>query len=115
MSPLSIVGPDELALFKMFKTDPKLSAAGASMPTLGKLRVGQRTVYTFKFRLAAGSYVQSALNDNRLPNEAPIVSSDNLPADFQKAIDERLAALKKSPLGSIGAMMDAMGKPAINP
>jgi hypothetical protein len=104
---LGVVGPDELAMFKVFKEDTNMSQISGFMPTFDKLRVGQRTIYQMRLHLPQEAMVAQSLNDNRLPKDAPTVSMSNLPADFQKLLAERVELFKKSPLGSLGAMMGA--------
>jgi hypothetical protein len=48
--------------------------------------------------------IKQSLLDHHFPNNALIVAENNLPADFQKQIADRLEALKKTPFGNMGAM-----------
>jgi hypothetical protein len=112
---LGVLGPDELALMKMFKEDPNMSAVSGFMPSMEKLKVGERSVIAMTLQLPQEAFIKETLNDNRMPPDAPVASMSNLPEPFQKLIAERLEVLKKSPFGSIGAMMGGMGRGPIKP
>jgi len=91
------LGADELAMFKLFKEDPNMAQASAMMPQIDQLHLGQREVYDFRFTVAPRVYMEKSLHDDKVTDKSPIVKVANLPADFQKQIDQRLAALKKLP------------------
>ena len=88
-------GADELALLKMFKDMPGMEQLGGMMPTIDEVRIGERSVYEFRFTVAQGVYVEKTLNDDRVNSKSPVVKMANLPGAFAKKIDERLAAFKK--------------------
>ena len=99
-----VLGPDEMALFKMMSETKGAEAFTNMLPNMSKLRIGERSVMNFTFHLAPLVSVKQTLKDNRLPKDAPVVAQNALPSDFQKQIADRLAALKKSPLGGMGGM-----------
>ncbi len=111
---LGILGSDELAIFKMFREDKNYAQISGMLPKFDKLRIGNRTVMSFTFRLTPQISVKQNLKDHHLPKNAPIVSDKNLPDDLQKQVDEKLAMFKKSPLGALGALMGGQ-KQAIHP
>ncbi|MEZ0327037.1 MAG: hypothetical protein ACAH95_14145 [Fimbriimonas sp.] len=112
---MGVLGPDELALFKLFKDDPNMSAVSAFMPSLDKLRIGERGVITMMLQLPQEAFIRETLYDNKLPQNAQVASMTDLPPAFQKLVAERLEALKKSPFGSLGALMGGMGRGPIKP
>jgi len=103
---VGVLGPDELAMFKMMK-DAKGEGAdqmSTLLATLGKLKIGDQSVLRFTFHLPSQVVIKQSLLDHHFPNNALIVAENNLPADFQKQIADRLEALKKTPFGNMGAM-----------
>ncbi|MDR3690751.1 MAG: hypothetical protein P4L46_15345 [Fimbriimonas sp.] len=106
MGMLGMLGPDEMAMFTMMK-DQKGSGSeqlDAILPTLGKLKIGDRSVMHFTFHVANQVVVHQLLRDQRFPDNALVVSANTLPSDFQKQIAARVEALKKSPFGAMGSM-----------
>ncbi len=101
----SLMGPEELATLRFLKESMGNNPAATQIPQPDKVRLGQRSVMEFAFRLAPGISVKQTLMDNSVPKDGPVVTMENLPADFQKRIDDKIAALKKSPMGAFGAMM----------
>ncbi|HJP83766.1 MAG TPA: hypothetical protein VJ835_09705 [Fimbriimonadaceae bacterium] len=93
----AVLGPDELAMLKMFKEMPGMEQAASFMPTIDEVRLGDRTVYDFTFTVADGVTLERSLNDDRMSANSPVYKMSNLPADFSKKIDERMAAFKKIP------------------
>lgn len=93
----AVMGADELAMLKMFKDMPGMEQFSAMMPTIEEVRLGERSVYEFKFTVAEGVYLEKTLNDDRLSSKSPVVKMANLPSAFAKKIDDRLAAFKKLP------------------
>ncbi len=105
MAMLGVLGPDELALFKMLRTSPGAEQLSGMFPKFPQLRVGERSVMKFSFHLAPLVSIQQTLKDNRLGKDAALYSEDGLPADLQKRVAARTEALKKSPFGAIGSFM----------
>ena len=112
---MGVLGPDELAIMKMFKEDPNMAAVAGFMPSMEKLKIGERSVISMTVQLPQEAYLKETLHDNRMPANAPVASLANLPEGFQKLIAERLELIKKSPFGSIGALMGGMGRGPIKP
>jgi hypothetical protein len=112
---MGVLGPDELALIKLFKDDPNMAAMSGFMPALDKLRLGERGVVSLTLHLPQEAFIKETLYDNKLPSNGPVVAMADLPPGFQKLVAERLEALKKSPFGSIGALMGGMGRGPIKP
>jgi len=102
---MGVLGPTEMAMFKMFKDEPAYAAMSSYLPSLDRMRVGDRSTYAFRFTLAPQVYMTQNLADNRVPQNGAIVAYANLPADFQKRIAAKLIEVKKSPLGSLGGLM----------
>jgi hypothetical protein len=105
--PMSVLGADELAMFQMFKEDTNMGMVGDLIPTLDQVRLGTRRIWNFTFQLTPEASMATKLNDNESPKGETITMAA-LPAAFQKTIDARLQALKKSPLGMLGGMMGGM-------
>jgi len=97
-----ILSPVELALFGMMKSAPNRNGSD-NIPSFGKLRIGERVAMKFTIHLAPQVVIRQSLNDHRMPKDAQVVAENSLPADFQKQVDERMAALKASPFGSMMA------------
>ncbi len=93
----AVLGADELAMLKMFKDMPGMEQMASFMPTIDEVRLGERSVYEFKFFFAPGVTMDKTLNDDRVAGNAPAVKVSNLPSEFAKKIEERLAAFKKLP------------------
>ncbi|MBC8063559.1 MAG: hypothetical protein H7Y17_01915, partial [Chlorobia bacterium] len=93
----AVLGADELAMLKMFKDMPGMEQMAALMPVIDDLRLGERSVYEFKFTVAEGVWMEQTLNDDKINAKSPVVKMANLPAAFAKKIDDRLAAFKKLP------------------
>jgi len=100
---LGVLGPDEMALFTMLKSTKGAEQVAGMLPSFGKLKIGEMSVLHFTFHLAPLVSVKQTLHDHRFGNNAPIVAENGLPADFQKQIDDRMAALKKTPFANFGA------------
>ncbi len=105
------LGPEELGAFKMFRDDPKYQMISSLLPTFERVKVGSRTLMKFKFALAPSVSMMEQLNDCSLPKGAPVVSMDDLPADFQARINQDEEKVKKSPLGALGPMLGGAPKP----
>ncbi len=93
----AVLGADELAILKMFKDMPGMEQMAGMMPVIDEVRLGERTVYDFKFHFAPSVTMDKSLNDDRISSSSPIVKMTNLPAEFAKKIEDRLAAFKKMP------------------
>ncbi len=104
---IDILGPQELAMFKMFKEDKAYASFAGQLPSFPQLRIGDRTVYNFTFHLTPQVTIKQSLKDHRLPKDAQVVAENALPADLQKQVQDELTALKKSPLGAASAFMGA--------
>lgn len=106
---MAMLGPDELAFFRFFKEDKAFKDMAGYMPKLGKVRIGQRTVWDLQFHVASNKVVRTTLLDPRIDRNSPAVASDALPADLNALIAKRLDEIKKSPMGALGGMMGAFG------
>jgi hypothetical protein len=115
MGYMGVLGPDELALFRLFKEDAGMSAVSGAMPSLDKLKIGERSIIRMTLQLPEQAFIRTTLYDNRMPKDAPTVSMGSLPEPFQKLVAQRLEALKKSPFGSLGALLGGMGQGPIKP
>lgn len=93
----AVMGADELAMLKMFKDMPGMEQLSGMMPTIDEVRLGERSVYDFKFIFGQGVTMDKSLNDDRMSSKSPVVKMANLPADFSKKIEDRLVAFKKLP------------------
>ena len=113
MAMLGVLGPDELALFKMLRSTKGAEAFSNMFPKFGKLRIGDRSVLNFTFHVAPQVSLKQTLKDHHLDKNSTVVSEDTLPADLQKKISEREEAMKKSPFGNLASMFG--GGPAIHP
>ncbi len=108
---LSILGPDEMSLFRLMRESKDSSAQMNNfLPLFTNFKLGQRTNMAFTFHLASQTCVKQTLRDHRMPAGSPAIAENNFPSDFQKAIAKKLDFLKKSPMG--GAMS---GGPVIHP
>lgn len=96
----AMLGADELALFRMFKDMPNGEMVAQMMPTIGQVRLGERTNYHLKFFAASDVALERTLQDNSVGAGGGLYTMDTLPADFKALIDKRYQALKKSPLGA---------------
>ena len=113
MAMIGVLGPDELALFKMMRSQKGAEAFSAMFPKFPKLRIGDRSVMNFTFHVAPQVSLKQTLKDHHLNKNSSIFSEDNLPSELQKKIAEREEALKKSPFGSMAGMFG--GAAAIHP
>ena len=102
MLAFTALGADELAMFKYFKEDPNMAQMAAMMPTIGQLRIGERTNIVLKLFAAQDVASDKMLQDNKVDPNSPPVSLDNLPAAFQERIKQRYEAFKKSPIPGFG-------------
>jgi hypothetical protein len=113
MAMIGVLGPDELALFKMMRSQKGAEQFSAMFPKFPKLRIGDRSVMNFTFHVAPQVSLKQTLKDHHLDKNSSIFSEDNLPSDLQKKIAEREDALKKTPFGSMAGMFGGAG--AIHP
>jgi hypothetical protein len=111
----AVLGADELAMLKMFKDMPGMEQMSAFMPNIDEVRLGDRSVYDFKFTVAPRVTMDKSLNDDSISAKSPIVKMANLPGDFAKKIDERLAAFKKMPFFDPAFMNPQRGTPPPSP
>lgn len=109
MGPLAVLGADELAMFKMFREDKNYSMMMGMMPSIDRVKLGERSVWTMMFHVAPKTAMKAVLNDNRMAKGGKTVALNDLPAAHQKRIALKLEEIKKSPLGSIGGMLGGMG------
>jgi len=106
---MAVMDAEMLATFRMLKENQEFASFSAMIPSPDKVRVGERTSLAFTFQVAPKVAAHQTLNDNRLPSDAAVVTMANLPDGFQKLIGAKLDAVKKSPLGALGALMGGMG------
>ena len=96
---IGVVGADELAMFRYFTEDPKMSQmAGEAMPRIDGLKLGKRRSMRFVFNVAPQTIFEHTLNDDAIDRNAPVTPMDKLPDDLKSLVDKRLAELKKNPL-----------------
>ncbi len=107
---LGVLGPDELSMFRMLKEDKNMQQFAGQLPTFDKMKLGERTVLTFKFQFTQALSHSGSLNDNQFPNGGRIVSMGALPDDLQKKLDDHYNIFKKSPLGAMMGMAGGMGR-----
>ena len=103
------LGADELAIIKMITEDKNMSAAAEFMPKFDKVKIGERTKMHFTFRFTPSISLSESLMDHRLASDAATATMNALPSNFTKLIDERAAALKKSPFGAMMSGFGALG------
>jgi len=111
--PLSLLGPNEMAVIKLSKESKDVEFFGDGLPPLSKLRIGDRSILKFTFHLAPQVSVMETLGDHRFAANSRLVSENDLPGDFQKQIASRMEALKKSPPGNLGGLLS--GADTIHP
>ena len=104
MAMLGVMGPDEMAFFTMMKQQKGAEQFASMLPNFGKLKIGNETIYNFTFQLGSQVMFKRSLRDHVIPANSQIVSENNLPAEFQRQIDERMKVLKKAGIGNIGGM-----------
>ncbi len=109
------LGADELAMLRFFKEDPKMGLMAGMMPTVDRLRLGERTNIELKIFVAEDVALERQLQDNRIDANSPVVSMDNLPAEFRARIDKRLEAFKKSPFPGFPGGMAPVKPPSPSP
>lgn len=102
---MGVLGPEELGLFKMFRSMAGAEQISAMMPKFDKLHVGERTLLNFSFHLAPQVSMKQTLKDHHLSKDGTVYSEDNLPSDLQKKVAQREEEYKKSPMGAIGSFM----------
>lgn len=87
--------PEELAMYRGLKDDPNMAATfGSLFPDLTKFRMGTRTTYSFQFQfLPAVSMVQSLI-DTQIDPDGPVLSFEQLPADYKKKVDAAAGQFK---------------------
>jgi len=102
MLAFTALGADEIAMFRYFKEDPNMAQVAGMMPTIGQLRIGERTNINLKLFAAQDVASDKMLQDNKVDPNSPPVSMDNLPAAFQERIKQRYEAFKKSPIPGFG-------------
>jgi hypothetical protein len=103
------LGPTELGLFKFFKDDPQMAGMSGEMPTMDDIKVGTRSIYNFSFYVAQAVCEKQTLNDDAIAKDAPVYKVGNLPADFQKRIDEMANSLKNNPMFKMISKMGGFG------
>jgi len=91
------LGADELALFKFMSESESMQQFSAMMPKIEEVKLGKREVYDFKFIVAQGVSMSQSLNNDSFDSRQGSVKMTNLPDDFQKQIQERMAVIKKLP------------------
>ncbi len=95
---MGALGPDEIAMLKYMTEQPAFAATASMMPSMDRLRVGDRTTLDFNFLVAPNVHFQQTLHDDKLDEGKAVASLDSLPDGFKGRINKRLEALKKNPL-----------------
>lgn len=110
ISPMfGVLGPDELAMFRMLKEDKNMQQYAGQLPTFDQMKLGERLVLNFKFQFLPNVSHTGTLHDNQFPNGGKLVSMNSLPADVQKRLNDQYDAFKKSPLASMIGMAGGLG------
>ncbi|HTQ08726.1 MAG TPA: hypothetical protein VMI31_01505, partial [Fimbriimonadaceae bacterium] len=107
--------PMMLGMLKFLKDDPSMSQFSGEIPTMDDLKVGTRSVYNFSFYVAPDVSEKGVLNDDSIPKDAPVYKMANLPADFQKQIDQMADSFKNNPIWKMIGQMSGMGRQAVPP
>jgi hypothetical protein len=93
---MGALGADELAMLQWIKETPQLQQMGADgIPTIDKVRVGDRKVMDFAFHFAPGVTRAETLMDDSLAKNAPETPMAALPEGFKALIQKKLEALRK--------------------
>lgn len=96
------IGADELALFRMLKDDPNMAMFGGMMPTIEKLRLGERTNIHMRFFAREDVALERNLQDSRIDPNGPVYAMNDLPQAFKDKIEKRFQEFKKSPFPLFG-------------
>lgn len=110
-SPGATLGMSELAIFKLVQDFIPKGEAEEMLKMPETARRGVRRSYAFRAELRPGVSVSWNLQDDSIPSGSASISMNNLPSDMQSLLAQKVAELKKSPLGMLGAM-GAMGGPS---
>lgn len=95
---MGALGADELAMLKYFTSQPEMAAAANMMPSMERLRLGQRLTLDFTFSLGPGVSLKQTLRDDKMDKASSPLGMDALPEAFRQKIAARTEALKKNPL-----------------
>ena len=105
---IAVMGIDELAIFEMFSSTEEgkkqMTVMASNMPKT--VLVGNRSKYTFRFRVSSNAEVVGSLYDDSLDKKAAPIPFGNLPGNVKAQVTARAEKLKKSPFGQ---MMSTMG------
>lgn len=89
------MGPEEYSMIKYFSEEPKMAGAGAMMPKMDKLKVGERDTLDFRLHLAPDVSQKHTLMDHRIGKDAATVGPDALPADFMAEVEKQMKMFKE--------------------
>ena len=102
MLAFAFMGADELAMFRMMKEDPNMAMMAGMMPSIEKMRVGERTNIHLRFFARDDVALERTLQDSRIDQNAPVYAMNDLPQAFKDKIEKRLQDFKKSPFPFFG-------------
>jgi hypothetical protein len=97
------LGPEELAMFRMFSKSAPQAEGAFKLPKQGLL--GTRLKLDLTFHVGPKLSAQGELSDSYVDKNGSLVSLASLPGEFESRIQAELQALQKSPMGSIASMM----------
>jgi hypothetical protein len=100
---IAVMGIDELAIFEMFSSTEEgkkqMTVMASTMPKT--VLVGNRSKYTFRFRVSSSAEVVGSLYDDSLDKKAAPIAFSNLPANVKAQVTARAEKLKKTPFGQM--------------
>lgn len=99
-SPLSkmALGVDEIAIMESMRAAfPNEGENQGFDPTKENVKVGERQVLNFTFRMTPGVSSHETLNYDRMPKDSKAVPWNQIPSSLRSQIDQKVAAMKNSP------------------
>lgn len=96
------IGADELALFRYIKEDPMMSQLGGAMPSIDRIRLGERTNIMMKLFAREDVALERTLQDSRIDPNGAIFAMAEIPQSFKDEIEKRFQEFKKSPFPFMG-------------
>jgi hypothetical protein len=96
------MGPEEIAMMRHVAEDPQFAEMTAMMPTIDKVKVGQRTTLEFRFMLTPRVHTRGTLVDDRVPAGEPDTPFATLPAPLEARVKELVEAMRRMPLPAFG-------------
>lgn len=96
------IGADEMAMFRFFKEDPNMAQMSGMMPSIERLRLGERTNINLKLFVHPEVAMERTLQDSRIDPNGPVFALNDIPQGFKDRIEKRYQAFKKSPFPMFG-------------